>query len=128
MKAEMTRKEFLQRLLFMGVGVVAGGALLESCSKEEETQTATPRAPGTNQQLSTAKDPCGDTTGLTAPELTMREETLKYVAISPDPNKVCDNCKFWTPAEEGTTCGGCTLIKGPINPGGYCTSWFTAET
>jgi hypothetical protein len=53
--------------------------------------------------------------------------TLKYVAVTPEPEKRCDNCKFWTAPEGGNPCGGCQLIKGPIHPGGYCTSWFTKE-
>jgi hypothetical protein len=57
----------------------------------------------------------------------MRNETLKYVPVSTEEGKRCDNCKFWEPAPEGEICGGCTLIKGPINPKGYCTSWFTRE-
>jgi len=58
----------------------------------------------------------------------MRSETLKYVAHSKEEGKNCENCKFWTPPEGEAICGGCTLIKGPINPKGYCTSWFTRET
>ena len=130
MKSEMSRKEFL-RLMFLGIAAGAGGSLLASCSKEEETaQTSTPPsgdAPKTASKPAAA-DPCSDVSGLSELDLKMRNETLQYVAVSPEPDKICDNCKFWVPPEAGQTCGGCTLIKGPINPKGYCTSWFTSET
>lgn len=69
---------------------------------------------------------CTDTSGLSGPDLTMRN-TLKYVDRSPDPQKLCSNCMFFNPpAQQG--CGGCKLIKGPINPKGYCTSWAAKPT
>ena len=127
MKDKITRGEFLQNLALIGFGVVSGSALISSCGGgggEESTQTAskpksaTPPAPA---------DPCADVSGLTDTELTMRNETLKYVAVTPDAEKRCDNCKFWEPGAAGASCGGCQLIKGPINPKGYCTSWFVQD-
>lgn len=49
--------------------------------------------------------------------------TLKYVDKSPDPAKICSGCNFFQQPAMTTVCGGCTLLKGPINPGGNCTSW-----
>jgi len=123
---KMTRKEFCQTLLVMGVATV-GGAIVAACGGDgdDSTQTTSRPAPAKKKPVA-SNDPCSDTSGLTTAELTMRKDTLKYVATSPDPAKLCDNCKFWEPVE-GKTCGGCTLIKGPINPKGYCSSWFTAE-
>ncbi len=124
MKTDMTRKEFLH-VAFLGLAAGAGATLLASCGgKEEPAQT-------TAQETTTkpaSADACADVSGLTQPELTMRNETLKYVAHSTEEGKRCDNCKFWAPPEGGEICGGCTLIKGPINPKGYCSSWFTRET
>jgi hypothetical protein len=124
MKNEMTRKEFLH-VAFWGLAAGAGATLLASCGGKEEQAQTTAQKPAAEP---VAADPCADVSGLTQPELTMRNETLKYVAHSKEEGKRCDNCKFWEPAVEGETCGGCTLIKGPINPEGYCTSWFTRET
>jgi hypothetical protein len=64
---------------------------------------------------------CTDTSSLKGDELTQRNN-LKYVDATPDPAKRCDNCSLYKRGE-ANKCGGCTLIKGPINPGGYCTSW-----
>ena len=129
MKDKMTRVEFLQNLALIGFGVVSSGALISSCGGggEESTQTAS-RPKQSRPKVSTATaDPCTDVSGLTDIELTMRNETLRYVAESPEPGKLCDNCKFWEPAAEGATCGGCQLVKGSINPKGYCTSWFAKD-
>ena len=128
MKNEMNRKEFL-RLVFLGLAAGAGGSLLASCgSKEETSQTETSGGAQKTPSRPAAADPCADVTGLTDAELTMRNETLKYIPVSADPDKRCDNCKFWKPSESGEFCGSCELIKGPINPKGYCVSWFTRET
>jgi hypothetical protein len=107
MEKKMNRKEFLQKLF------VVGAAVLAVATKDAQTQT-TPK----KEAL-----PCGDLTGLSENDLKMRVDILKYVQESPDPEKLCDNCKFWVPP----TCGTCTLIKGPIAPKGYCASWFTVE-
>jgi hypothetical protein len=69
-----------------------------------------------------AADQCNDVTGLTEAEVQMRQ-TLAYVDASPHADKLCSNCQLYIPAEEGAPCGGCQIIKGPIAPGGYCTSW-----
>jgi hypothetical protein len=131
MSDKMTRKEFFQKLVLLGITAAGGGALLSSCGKKEEpkttTQRSTPPPARESQTAQKAQDPCSDVSGLTQAELTMRKDTLKYVTHSPDPNKVCDNCKFWQPGEVGAPCGACTLIKGPIAPKGYCTSWFAKE-
>ncbi|MCH8962226.1 MAG: high-potential iron-sulfur protein [Bacteroidetes bacterium] len=66
---------------------------------------------------------CTDTEGLTEAELTMRNETFKYVDTSTEEGKTCDNCALYVAAAEGQQCGTCTIIKGPIHPNGYCISW-----
>jgi hypothetical protein len=55
-------------------------------------------------------------------------QTLQYVEESPDPEKLCSNCQLYVAPEEGAACGGCQIIKGPIAPGGYCTSWAQKVT
>lgn len=64
---------------------------------------------------------CTDTSALKPDEIAMRN-TLAYEDISKDPQKRCDNCQFFQPAGENQ-CGGCQLLKGPINPAGLCKSW-----
>ncbi len=65
---------------------------------------------------------CNDTSGLTPPEQATRSN-LGYVEASPHgAAKNCLNCNFYTAAGENQ-CGSCTLVKGSINPAGYCNSW-----
>lgn len=64
---------------------------------------------------------CTDTSGLSADETAMRT-TLSYVDQTPDPSKACSGCQLYKPAGEGQ-CGGCGVIKGPVNPDGTCKSW-----
>ena len=124
----MTRKEFLQSLLVLGFATAGAGTVLSSCGGGTEETAQTSGGSGTKSATKpVAAAPCTDVSGLTEAELTMRNTTLKYVTQSTDPNKRCDNCKFWTPPEAGQTCGGCQLIKGPIHPKGNCSSWFTQD-
>lgn len=125
MKEQMTRKEFLECLAVMGC-LAGTSAILAACGQKEETEPGTGAGTKTASKPA-AEDPCADLSGLTEGELKMRE-TLKYVAVSPEAGKRCDNCKFWQPpASEQGPCGSCTLIKGPIHPEGHCTSWFVRE-
>jgi hypothetical protein len=50
--------------------------------------------------------------------------TFQYVDMSVyGAAQDCRNCEFWIPVEAGQSCGGCTLIAGPISPYGWCTAW-----
>ena len=85
-------------------------------SQAPASQAAAPEAPAAKA------DTCDDLTGLTDQEKQMRTQ-LQYVAETPDAAKPCDACALWVVPEGGSACGGCTLIKGPIAPKGYCMSW-----
>ncbi len=103
----ITRRDFIQRISFIGVAGVGAGTLLSACGG------------GGGQG---ADFTCTDTSGLTEAEVQMRQ-TLQYVDQSPFPDKVCDNCALWQDPAAGQQCGGCTVVKGPIHPKGHCTSW-----
>ncbi len=65
---------------------------------------------------------CQDVTALTDAERSARVNP-GYVEVSPHAAaKNCTNCNFFT-AGAANDCGTCTLVKGPINPTGYCNSW-----
>lgn len=65
---------------------------------------------------------CDATGGLSADELQLRR-SLEYQDASPHGEvKNCSGCAFYVVASKNE-CGQCTLIKGPINPRGYCNSW-----
>jgi hypothetical protein len=51
-------------------------------------------------------------------------ETLKYSDRSPYPEKMCQGCQQFLPPKEGSVCGGCKVVKGPIHPHGYCTAFL----
>ena len=65
------------------------------------------------------KPSCQDVTGLTPEEVRARNETAKYVEQTMDATKRCSGCVQWIPAAPDK-CGGCKVVKGPINPDGYC--------
>lgn len=64
---------------------------------------------------------CTDTAGLSAPDLATRT-TFNYQDQSPDPAKKCSGCQLFQ-AAGANACGGCTLVKGRINPSGTCTAF-----
>jgi hypothetical protein len=67
-------------------------------------------------------DSCSDTNGLSEPEK-MARNALQYVDHSPQPDKKCNGCQHYVAPPEISQCGSCKVVKGPIHPEGYCTSW-----
>ncbi|MGB8329255.1 MAG: high-potential iron-sulfur protein [Polyangiales bacterium] len=65
---------------------------------------------------------CEDLTGLSEADMELRS-ALEYRDVSPHgEEKSCSSCAFYKARKENE-CGQCTLVKGPIHPGGYCNSW-----
>ncbi len=98
----LDRRTFLTRAALLG-GVAAGASLLAACGKGGGSLV------------------CTDTASLKPEDLATRT-SLNYADASPDPTKLCSSCTLYLPAAEGA-CGGCSVVKGPINPNGYCISW-----
>lgn len=99
---ELDRRDFLRQLgLFAALGW--GGQVLAGCGGKTQ-------------------EPCSDLTGLSAQDRQTRV-TYGYRSATLIEAKRCDNCNFWKSPAGGGTCGSCTLVKGPIAPGGYCNSW-----
>jgi len=67
---------------------------------------------------------CNDTSGL-SPEDVRRRTDATYVERSTRGNRKCRNCSVFSSAG-ADACGTCTLVPGPINPNGYCSSWSAA--
>ena len=65
---------------------------------------------------------CMDTSGLAEADVTMRT-TLEYTDTSPEADKNCENCALYVAPVEGSNCGTCQTVMGPIHPLGYCTIW-----
>lgn len=62
---------------------------------------------------------CTDTSGLSDPEKATRA-TLAYTDSSADPNKHCIDCVQWLAPNQGSGCGSCKVMKGPVHPEGTC--------
>jgi hypothetical protein len=62
---------------------------------------------------------CDDTTGLSPEDLKVRKEVAVYEEKSPDITRYCSACLQFNPAGSNA-CGGCKIVKGPINPEGTC--------
>ena len=114
-----TRREFLSNSLAPLAGFVIMGSFLSSCKSSDKNAKE-------QGGLKKKTDPCNDLSGLTEEEKSIRTE-LEYVAKSPFPDKVCDNCAVWIKPEEGKQCGGCEIMAGPVHPKRYCTSWVEIE-
>lgn len=115
---KLGRRAFLRRA---GIAGLAGAGLvlgLGACNGEEQ--------PAAKPAAKAATDPCSDLSGLTADETATRT-TFKYEEVASDPAKPCDTCTFWQAPAEGQSCGGCTLVKGPIKPKAGCMSWAAVQ-
>lgn len=98
---KISRRSALKISLSVLPLAVGGTALLQACGSD--------------------KLDCSDVSGLSAEEAATRTN-LEYTETSPHGEaKNCIGCRFFTGNE--TQCGSCTLVKGPINPAGYCKSW-----
>jgi hypothetical protein len=117
---ELSRRSFLVRSALFGSAALGSGTLLAACGGGAE-------GPAPADTGAESASVCNDLTGLTDAEKEMRT-TLKYLEVSDTPDKLCDNCQLWIPAEEGAACGGCQIIKGPIAPKGSCASWAAKLT
>lgn len=62
---------------------------------------------------------CDDTSGLSPDDAKIRTEVAAYQEQAPDQTKRCALCLQFNSAGD-KACGTCKVVKGPINPGGYC--------
>lgn len=69
-----------------------------------------------------SKPSCTDVSGLNTDEINARTNTAQYVDAAPDPAKKCNGCVQFVPGPENK-CASCKVVKGPINPEGYCKLW-----
>jgi hypothetical protein len=102
---KLSRRELLQGLA-LGVAAAATLPVLSGCKKELA---------------------CTDTTGLSDVDLTLRNAQA-YVDKAPDPAKSCSGCALFNAPGAPNTCGSCKLIKGPVNPAGWCKAWVQKTT
>jgi hypothetical protein len=70
---------------------------------------------------------CTDTSALTPSERSVRM-TLGYADVSTEAGKSCLTCQQYIAAPAAGACGTCKVLKGPINPAGYCKSFAAKVT
>lgn len=155
MENSISRKQFFLRCAGLVAVAATGGLALPGCGKGGGSEqsaggtaggaTSTPPASGASgagtvdtagtaapaagtmaADTTAAADPCTDTSGLTQAELTIRTN-LKYTGRSPFPDKHCALCQLFVAPASGVACGTCQVVKGPINPKGYCTSFVAKQ-
>lgn len=126
---ELSRRDFLLRTTALGAVALGSGAILSACGGGQEQA----QAPAASEEAAPMAEPmaaeaaCDDLSGLSDADLQMRQ-TLQYVTKSTTPDKMCSGCQLFVAPEGDAPCGGCQIIKGPISPEGYCTSWAEKMT
>lgn len=115
---EISRRSFIQTGITLGSA--AGVLVLTGAACDSSKPAAQNNAGGSTAQPAAAG--CTDLTGLSDADKQTREQ-LKYADKSVVTGKSCDNCQLYEAAAAGKTCGACKVVKGPINPKGYCTAW-----
>jgi hypothetical protein len=101
MDEKLSRRDVLQRTAAFGALVVVGATA--ACEKKPAALV------------------CTDLAGLSPSDVQIRT-SLAYVDVSTEPGKSCSNCQQFIPAAPNA-CGTCKVVKGPINPAGYCKSF-----
>ena len=99
----LSRRDFIERAAVLGIASAGLGAFVGACTSGGGTLT------------------CTDTTGLAdaGPAGPSGASVRRRLARG---GEELPQLPAYTPAAEGE-CGGCTVVKGPIHPQGYCTSW-----
>jgi hypothetical protein len=105
MDEKLSRRNALQHGAALGILAVVGAT---ACGKKTETLS------------------CTDTSGLTPADLNIRT-TLAYADMSLELGKLCSKCQQFIPGAPNA-CGTCKIVKGPINPKGYCKSFVAKPT
>jgi hypothetical protein len=103
---KLSRRDVLQKSAAFGI-LAAFGAGAAACKSEPP------------------KLSCVDTTSLSAADAQVRV-ALAYVDQSTMPGKDCDKCQQFLPGP-ANACGGCKVLRGPINPAGYCKSFAAKQ-
>lgn len=106
-KQPMNRRDFFRWTATAGAATVVAGVVLgqTACGGKGDG--------GLN---------CDDNSGLALADKQTRTVN-KYVEKSVTKGKSCTNCQLFKPPATAGTCGTCTVVKGTINPDGYCLLW-----
>jgi len=109
-------------MTLLGCLSLGGVSFLASCQKKTEVERQ--GAAGMAKGEAAAADSCANVSSLNEQEKQTRVSN-GYVGKSVIEGKRCSNCSLFIP---GKPCGTCSIVKGPINPDGYCTVWVARAT
>ena len=116
---KLSRKNFLKNIFFSGTLLLGGSTLLAACGGGEKKPAGNENA----GEQSNVNDPCNDVSNLSDADLATRKQ-YNYRGQTPKDDEFCSNCLHWRPPTGSGPCGTCELVKGPINPNGYCDQWM----
>lgn len=111
---KINRKNFIKSAAALSLTGIGAITFLSSCGNEKKGPAS--------ETSESSSDPCTDLSGLSDSEKETRE-LYRYVAESPHEDKKCHLCNYFIPPAGEAKCGKCQIVKGPINPDGYCTSF-----
>jgi hypothetical protein len=111
---KINRKNFLKSAAALSLTGAGAVTFLAGCGNEKKEPES--------ESSEAEKGPCSDLSGLSDSEKETRD-LYRYVVNSPHDDKYCSLCNYFTPPQENSKCGSCQIVKGPINPKGYCTSF-----
>jgi len=120
---KLDRREFLRRAGYVGLITVGAGQIGTACKKrasgggESKSSRGSEKSGRSGDELS-----CTDTSDLSEDEINLREQH-GYIDRTEIPDERCDNCNLYEEPDKEGTCGGCTLVPGPIHPKGWCEQW-----
>lgn len=120
---DLTRRKFVQQLSFLGV--LGVGTTMAGCGGGDSSgggDMPAAEAPAAAEPVADAGFSCMDTSGLEEADVTMRN-TLLYTDTSETEGQNCANCQLYVLPVEGSDCGTCITVKGPIHPDGWCSIW-----
>jgi hypothetical protein len=112
----LDRRDFLARIVGAGLSC-AGAALNAGCSGGPTDEELAAEARRLSAGLT-----CTDTGGLQEAEVRTRT-TNEYVERSATEGQFCFNCDNYQRPQAAGRCATCRTVRGPINPGGWCTAW-----
>lgn len=117
-----SRRDFFKKTASFFPAFIGMGVILNSCDSGIENSKSNESK---NEKKSGTS--CDDLSGLSDDDLATRKK-LNYVEVSTVQSKTCKLCALFIPSKEGSECGTCSLIKGPIKPSGSCVYWAKIES
>lgn len=115
MKQAFSRRDFFKKCALTLPGLTGLSFLGTGC--ENNTAVDNPQTKSPPNSPDSAN--CDDLSALTKAELEARKK-LNYEDVATDKTRICNVCALYIEPPQGGECGHCTLVKGPIKPGGTC--------